>query len=118
MNPTEHCPREDEIRSTFASTTGGVMTKEAGAVTGDLEISTRAEGEALGVSVRYAGAEEWYTVEGSPISLSSTAPPSPDELRELHQRVLAHLSSPDRIVDGNELPVSLESFHPKGWDLS
>ena len=118
MSPTEHGPREDEIRSTFASTTGGVMTKEAGAVTGDLEISTRAEGDALGVSIRYAGAEEWYTVEGCPISLASTTPPSPDELRELHQRVLDHLSSPGRVVDGNELAVSLASFHPKGQDLS
>ena len=118
MNPPEHCPREDEIRSTFASTTGGVMTKEAGAVTGDLEISTRAEGVSLGVSVRYAGAEEWYTVEGSPISLASTTPPSPDDLCELHQRVLAHLSSPGRVVEGNELPISLTSFHPKEQDLS
>ena len=118
MNPPEHGPREDEIRSTFASTTGGVMTREAGAVTGDLEISTRADGDALGVSIRYAGAEEWYTVEGSPISLANTTPPSPDELRELHQRVLGHLRSPGRVVDGNELPVSLASFHPKDQDLS
>jgi hypothetical protein len=118
LNPTEHCPREDEIRSTFASTTGGVMTKVAGAVTGDLEISTRAEGDAEGVSVRYTGAEEWYTVEGSPISLSGTTPPSPDELGELHQRVLGHLRSPGRVVDGNELPVSLASSHPKDQDLS
>jgi hypothetical protein len=118
VNPTEHRPREDEIRATFASTTGGVMTKEAGAVTGDLEISTRAEGDALGVSVRYAGAEEWYTVEGSPISLASTAPLSPGELCELHQRVLTHLSSPGMVVDGNELPISLASFHPEDQDLS
>jgi hypothetical protein len=113
VNPTEHRPREDEIRSTFASTTGGVMTKEAGAVTGDLEISTRAEGVSLGVSVRYTGAEEWYTVEGSPISLSNKTPLSPDELSELHRRVLGRLISPGRVVDGNELPVSLASFHPE-----
>jgi hypothetical protein len=118
VNPTEHHPREDEIRSAFASTTGGVMTKEAGAVTGDLEISTQTERDALGVSVRYAGAEEWYTVEGSPISLPNKAPPSPDELRELHQRVLSHLASPGRVVDGNELPVSLASFDPEDQDLS
>jgi hypothetical protein len=113
VNPTEHRPREDEIRSTFASSTGGVMTKEAGAVTGDLEISTRAEGVSLGVSVRYTGAEEWYTVEGSPISLSNKTPLSPDELSELHRRVLGRLISPGRVVDGNELPVSLASFHPE-----
>ncbi len=118
MNSTEHGPRGDGIHSQFASTTGGVMTREAGAVTGDLEISTRAEGVSLGVSVRYTGAEEWYTVEGSPISLADTAPQSRDELRELHERVLSHLSRPGRVVDGNELPVSLESFHPKDQDLS
>jgi hypothetical protein len=89
------------------------MTKEAGAVTGDLEISTRAEGVSLGVSVRYTGAEEWYTVEGSPISLSNKTPLSPDELSELHRRVLGRLISPGRVVDGNELPVSLASFHPE-----
>ncbi len=94
------------------------MTKEAGAVTGDLEISTRAEGVSLGVSVRYTGAEEWYTVEGGPIDLASTAPPSRDELRELHERVLSHLSRPGRVEDGNERPVSLESFHPKDQDPS
>lgn len=118
MNPTEHDPPEGEIRSTFASTTGGVMTKEAGAVTGDLEISTRAGGDTLGVWVRYAGAEEWYTVEGSPISLSKKAPPSPDDLRDLHQRVLGHLRNPGRVVDGNELPASLASFEPGDQALS
>ena len=94
------------------------MTKEVGAVTGDLEISTRAEGVSLGVSVRYTGAEEWYTVEGSTISLSNKAPLSPDELSELHQRVLGHLMSPGSVVDGNELPVSLAPFHPKDQDPS
>lgn len=112
MSSPEHDPRKDEIHSTFTSTTGGVMTEEVGAVTGDLEIATRPEGAAVRISVRYAGAEEWYTVEGSPISLTSTAPPGPDELRELHQRILSHLTTPDRVVDGNELSVSLESFHP------
>jgi len=118
MNSTEHDPRDDEIRSPFASTTGGVMTEEAGAVTGALEIATRAQGDALEVSIRYAGAEEWYAVEGSPISLADTAPPGPDELRELHQQVLGQLTSPGRVVDGNELPVSLETFHPKDQDPS
>ncbi len=118
MNPTEHAPREDEIRSTFASTTGGVMTREAGAVTGDLEIATRAEGDALEVSVRYTGAEEWYAVEGSPLPLAETAHSNPDELHELHRRVLGHLTSRGRMVEGNELPVSLASFHPKDQDPS
>ncbi len=118
MNSTEHGPRGDGIHSQFASTTGGVMTREAGAVTGDLEIATRVEGDALEVCVRYAGAGEWYTVEGSPISLADTAHSSPDELRALHRRVLAHLARPGRMVDGNELSVSLESFYPNDPDPS
>jgi hypothetical protein len=39
MNP-------DEMRSAIASTIGGVMTKEVGAVTGDPEVATRPEREA------------------------------------------------------------------------
>lgn len=43
------------------------MTEQAGAVTGELELETRIESEGLDVMVRYAGAEEWYTVVGSPM---------------------------------------------------
>ncbi len=103
----------NETRSIITSTIGGVMTKEVGAVTGELEVLTRHRVESVKVAVRYAGAEEWYTVEGSPISLPNKTPPGPDDLAELHQRVLGHLRCPGRIVDGNELPVSLASFHPQ-----
>jgi hypothetical protein len=58
------------------------------------------------------------TFPRSPISLVDTPHSSPDELHELHHQVLNHLMSPGRVVDGNELPVSLESFHPKDRDLS
>ena len=48
-----------EISSIVASTVGGVMTKEAGAVTGDLEMVTRTgAGGSVGVMVKYAGADE------------------------------------------------------------
>lgn len=97
--------REDERRSTVASTTGGVMTDEAGAVTGELEISTRLVAEDLRVSVRYAGAEEWYTVAGSPVSAGGRYPPA-----ELHERVVDHLTRPGEIVHGNEEPTSLRGF--------
>ena len=33
--------QEGEVRSTVTSTTGGIMTKEVGAVTGTLEVATR-----------------------------------------------------------------------------
>jgi hypothetical protein len=95
----------DEMRSTFASTTGGVMTREVGAVTGELELSTRPVERNLEVFVRYAGAEEWYTVEGSPVSLEEGTEPG-----ELHEHIVAHLIEPGDISRGNEDPTSLRSF--------
>ncbi len=65
-----------ELRSAFASTAGGVMTEEAGAVTGDLELLTRPTRDGRGVEalVRYAGARELYTVSGSPVRAVSEGP--------------------------------------------
>lgn len=102
--------RENEKRSTIRSTVGGVMTDEAGAVTGDLEIATRVAAAALDVSVRYVGADEWYTVTGSPVSLDATGRYAPTNL--LHERVVSHLSRPGPVVEGNEEPTSLQEFSP------
>lgn len=97
----------NDLRSTFASTTGGVMTDEAGAVTGDLEVSTGLTDGDLGVLIRYVGAEEWYTVSGSPIPLDETGRSSP---KNLHERVVKHLTTPGPVVDGNEEPTSLREL--------
>ena len=91
------------MRSEFASTVGGVMTVEAGSVTGDLELLTRPSEGALEVLVRYAGAEEWYTVSGSPLP----KPTDSEGHRGLHDEVLARLTTPGSVEDGNELPVDL-----------
>ncbi|HEX2182842.1 MAG TPA: hypothetical protein VHH10_11200 [Rubrobacteraceae bacterium] len=96
-----------ETRSAFESTTGGVMTVEAGAITGQLEISTRPADGALEARVRYAGADEWYTVEGSPAALETTGDLSPSVL---HDRVVEHLGLPGPVVSGNEEPASLRGF--------
>ena len=99
--------QENERRSIISSTAGGVMTDEVGAVTGDLEIATRLDAENLYVSVRYSGAEEWYTVTGSPVSLGERF-----SLTDVHERVVSHLTRPGPVVDGNEEPISLEEFSP------
>lgn len=95
-----------DASSTFTSTTGGVMTDEAGAVTGELEVRTHPEAGLLEVLVRYAGAEEWYTVTGSPVPLSGEE----KDLERLHERVVAHLTAPGPVVDGNEGAVSLRGL--------
>ncbi len=53
---------------------GGVMTDDVGVVTGELELRTTctATGE-LSVTVRYAGADEWYTVTGADATLHDPA---------------------------------------------
>lgn|GEM_PF-1046510 len=110
--------REDEVyvneaRSTVPSTVGGVMTEEVGAVTGDLEVATRPlAAEDIEVTVRYAGADEWYTVEGSPIQLGKTSGLPKSELRELHESVVGHLTAPGMVVEGNEQATSLLGFSP------
>jgi hypothetical protein len=105
MNP-------NEMRSTIVSTVGGVMTKEVGAVTGDLEVVTRPRAGDVEVAVRYAGADEWYTVEGSPIKLGNAGGLSPSELHELHECVVRQLATPGMIVEGNEEATSLRGFSP------
>lgn len=81
------------------------MTEEVGAVTGNLEIATRPRAGIVEVEVRYAGADEWYTVEGSPIEPGGVG--STPELRELHERIVGHLTAPGPVVEGNEEPVCL-----------
>ena len=101
---------EGEARSTTVSTVGGVMTWEVGAVTGDLEITTRPRAGSVEVTVRYAGAHEWYTVEGSPIEPENAG--GLFELRKLHERIVRHLTTPGKIIEGNEEPTSLRGFAP------
>ncbi len=95
-------PARYEFRSAFTSTTGGVMTEEAGAVTGELDLLCRPGPEGLHVAVRYAGADDWYTVSGSPVRAGGE-----DETSE---RVLRHLRTPGPVVDGNERAVTLAGF--------
>ena len=56
------------LRSTFVSTTGGVMTDEVGAITGELELLTRLTPDGgIEAMVRYTGAQDLYTVLESPV---------------------------------------------------
>ncbi len=96
-------PAGDELRSTFFSTAGGVMTEEAGAVTGELELSCRPGADGLHVAGRYTGVDEWYTVSGGPHQ-------GRGEPRDALGQVVRHLSTPGPVVDGNEKAVSLEGF--------
>ncbi|WP_442814792.1 hypothetical protein [Streptomyces sp. NBC_01298] len=62
---------------------GGAMTDEVGVITGDVTLTTEAgpDGTAL-VRIQYTGAEEWYTLTGSPTPLP------PGGLAAFHERVV------------------------------
>lgn len=98
------------LSSTFVSTKGGVITDEVGAITGELELLTRptTDGSAVEAMVRYAGAQDLYTVSGSPVR---TAAPlerhDQAEHRALHERILEALTTPGAVSGGNEMPVDL-----------
>ncbi|WP_328908314.1 hypothetical protein OG230_01600 [Streptomyces sp. NBC_00234] len=62
---------------------GGVRTKEAGIVGGDLTVHTTwADGEAE-VAVQFSGASDWFTLAGSPVRC-----PTEEASRAFHQSVV------------------------------
>ncbi|MCZ0978754.1 hypothetical protein O1L60_04395 [Streptomyces diastatochromogenes] len=85
-DPMQPQPLVDDVKAG----PGGAMTDEVGVITGELTVSTsiRPDGHA-GIAVQYTGADEWYTLTGSPVPL----PPS--GLDTLHRDIL------DRIRHGN-----------------
>jgi hypothetical protein len=93
-----------EMRSPFSSTKGGVMTVEAGAITGDLELITRptADGNSIEAQVRYVGARDLYTISGSPVADTNTH-------EDHHQLILEKLTMPGRVERMGERPVDLMS---------
>ena len=96
------------LSSAFVSTTGGVMTEEAGSITGELELLTHVtpDGGGIEAMVRYAGAQDLYTVSGSPVYAVSGGPDQAKH-RAAHERILETLTTPGRVESGNEMPVDL-----------
>ena len=95
------------LNSTFVSTTGGVMTEEVGAITGELELLTRlTPNGGMEVMVRYAGAQDLYTISGSPVYAVSERSDRLEH-RAAHERILETLTTPRSVESGNEKPVDL-----------
>lgn len=71
------------LRDQVIAGPGGAMTDEVGVITGDLTITTTARPDGLAdIAVEYTGAEETYTLTGSPVPLP------PAGLGALHDQVL------------------------------
>ncbi|KOG35992.1 MULTISPECIES: hypothetical protein [Streptomyces] len=63
---------------------GGVLTDEAGVVTGDLTVHTTFADREARVAVQYSGASDWFTMSGSPVPCATE-----EESRDLHDAVVA-----------------------------
>ncbi len=78
---------------------GGVMTDEVGVVTGDLTVSTTADGDRAEVRLQYTGADEWYTLTGSPVPLAGRT------AEQVHKAVLhAFATGHEGGVTAEDLP--------------
>jgi hypothetical protein len=70
---------------------GGVMTVEAGVVTGALTLRTElGSGGAVTLKVQYKDADEWYRVEGG-----TTHVKAPEDLDAVHQIAVGLLDRPN-----------------------
>ncbi|MFE0178890.1 hypothetical protein ACFWZ2_41955 [Streptomyces sp. NPDC059002] len=85
-DPVQPRPLVDDVKAGA----GGAMTDEVGVITGELTVATtlRPDGRAA-IAIQYTGADEWYTLTGSPVLLS------PAGLNALHHHIL------DRIRHGD-----------------
>jgi hypothetical protein len=70
---------------------GGVMTDEAGVVTGDLTLRTELDaGKEATVHVQYKDADEWYTVTGGHCTLAAA-----EDVDAVHTLAVGLLNRPD-----------------------
>ncbi|MFE7763044.1 hypothetical protein [Streptomyces sp. NPDC057438] len=83
MTSPDSRPVPERLQSEVTAGRGGAMTDEVGVITGDLTIATSPlpDGRAQ-IAIQYTGAEEWYTLTGSP------APLPPGGLAALHTDVV------------------------------
>jgi len=77
-----------DMRTTdIVARSGGVMTDEVGAVTGDLTLRTESSDDGtVRQQVQYVGADEWYTVTDGPTKLDGHT------LDEVHTGAVTALS--------------------------
>ena len=86
------------------------MTDEVGAITGELELLTlpTPDGSTVEAIVRYTGAQDLYTVSGSPVRTATPLErPDQAEHHAAHKRILEALTTPGTVSGGNEMPVDL-----------
>ena len=83
-------PDDANSRSSDVNAPGGVMTDEAGVITGELTLRSELSGATVTLRVQYKDADEWYTVTGAKATLKD-----PADAEALHIVVSAILNRPE-----------------------
>ena len=69
---------------------GGVMTDEAGVITGEVTLLTELSGDQVTIRAQYKDADEWYTVTGA-----KTTVKDPADLDAVHAIAVGLLNRPE-----------------------
>ena len=77
-------------RTADVNAPGGVMTDQAGVVTGELTLRTELSGDRVTLHVQYKDAEEWYAVTDGTATLKD-----PADLDAVHKLYAALLHRPE-----------------------
>jgi hypothetical protein len=83
-------PEEPTTRTSDLNAPGGVMTDEAGVITGELTLRSELAGDQVTLHVQYKDAEEWYVVTGGTATLKD-----PTDLDAVHALAVALLHRPE-----------------------
>ena len=83
-------PKAEQRTADIVAGPGGVMTDEAGVITGDLTLRTELSNGAALLRVQYKDAAEWYTVTGGKVALKD-----PKDLDAVHKIAVALLNRPE-----------------------
>jgi hypothetical protein len=69
---------------------GGVMTDEAGVITGEVTLRTELSGDQVTIRAQYKDADEWYVVTGAKTTLKD-----PADLEAVHAIAVGLLNRPE-----------------------
>jgi hypothetical protein len=83
-------PADATSRTSDVNAPGGVMTDEAGVITGELTLRTELSGDRVTLHVQYKGADEWYVVTDGGATLAD-----PADLDTVHALAVALLHRPE-----------------------
>jgi hypothetical protein len=79
-----------ELTTDIVAGQGGVMTDEAGVITGELTLKTEVSGNDVVVRVQYKEADEWYAVTGA-----KTTVKDPSDAAAIHKIAVGILNRPE-----------------------